>query len=221
MSLASQVRRQTMDQDNRARAGEFVMLARSLLAGGAEGTLGALEAAKASRATERVQAILKAAVTAGTTTDTSQLIGYSQVAEGFLKSLRNDSAYQAILSNGSFRQVPFRSRLGIVTTGASGLEGRGARPQADHSSLSVTGDQPRRRVQSRGYHRCLERARTVLGSDRQRTVRRRVARCGRNRDGYDLLCRIARAVACRRRAPAATVRRTRGPISNSCSARCR
>ena len=141
MSLTQQVRRANADQDVRRASNEFIMLAKCLAVGG--DLPNALEYAKQNRAVERVQEVLKAAVAAGTTTDTawaSALVPYQSIANGFLESLRNQSAYQSILSDGGFRVVPFKSRLGVVSVGAvaSRIGEMGLKPI---SRISVTSDQ--------------------------------------------------------------------------------
>ena len=85
------------------------------------GLPGALEAAKANCATDRVVDVLRAAVSAGTTTDATwaaPLVAYQAISAGFLESLKSASAFQAILSAGAFRVVRFVRGLGIVASGA-------------------------------------------------------------------------------------------------------
>ena len=91
-----------------------VDVSRCLMGAGRDGLPGALEAAKANRATDRVVDVLRAAVSAGTTTDATwaaPLVAYQAISAGFLESLKSASAFQAILSAGAFRVVPFRLRV--------------------------------------------------------------------------------------------------------------
>jgi HK97 family phage major capsid protein len=63
----------------------------------------------------------KAAAAAGTTADSGwalPLADYQVLASAFLESLRNYGAFDGML--GSMRRVPFRTRIGAVTSGASG-----------------------------------------------------------------------------------------------------
>jgi hypothetical protein len=64
---------------------------------------------------------LKAAVGAGTTTDSTwalPLAEYDVLASAFLESLKNYGAFDAMLP--SMRRVPLRTRIGASTSGASG-----------------------------------------------------------------------------------------------------
>jgi hypothetical protein len=88
-----------------------------------------------------VVARLKAAVSAGTTTDNTwalPLAEYDVLADAFLASLKNYGAFDAMLP--SMRRVPFRTRIGASTSGASG----NTVPQASVkpiSKLTLTGTQ--------------------------------------------------------------------------------
>jgi hypothetical protein len=65
---------------------------------------------------------LKAAVSAGSTTDSSwalPLSEYQTLASAFLESLRNWSAFDAMLAGG-MKRVPFRVRVGSTTVGLTG-----------------------------------------------------------------------------------------------------
>src|SRR5262245_15716607 len=126
MSIVQQVRRVNTDIEVRRKSAEFVQLARCLLlaksqrADGLGGPGTALKIAEANRAPESVKNILsKAAVAAGTLTNStwaSSLADYRVIANGFLESLRHQSAFQEILSAGAFRQIPLRTKIGAVTT---------------------------------------------------------------------------------------------------------
>jgi hypothetical protein len=66
-------------------------------------------------------AMQKAAVSAGTTADSGwalPLAEYNTLANAFLESLRSFGAFDAMLP--SMRRVPFRTRIGAVTSGATG-----------------------------------------------------------------------------------------------------
>jgi hypothetical protein len=79
-----------------------------------------LERAIARRATPRVQAILKAAVSAGSTAIGSDaaIAEWPSLVAAFVQSLSEFSAYDAMFP--SMRVVPLRSRVSVVTQGVSG-----------------------------------------------------------------------------------------------------
>jgi HK97 family phage major capsid protein len=109
------------------RASDFVAFAKTLLVAD-----GDLVAAASMRANERVRAITKAAVAAGTTTDTdwaSALTEYRQVSAGFVESLRPISIFDRLLADNAIRRVPMRSRVVAVTTAATGAETAEGKPR--------------------------------------------------------------------------------------------
>jgi hypothetical protein len=102
------------------RAGtEFVHFAKYLML--AKGSLfGALELAEEKRALPRIKEVLKAAATAGTTTNSTwaaPLSAYTQIADGFLASLRNVGVFDAALL--SMKNVPMKSQVTVTTLGAT------------------------------------------------------------------------------------------------------
>lgn len=102
------------------RAADFVSYAKTLLLADGDVT-----AAATMRAPERVRNIIRAAVDAGTTTDTdwaASLSEYRQVSNGFAEALRQVSIFDRMLADGALRRVPLRSRVVAVTTAASGAE---------------------------------------------------------------------------------------------------
>jgi hypothetical protein len=108
--------------ENGIRSHEFAAYAQVLLE--AKGFPGAaLEIAKQNRAAPRVLSIFKSAISVGSTNDPSwagDLSDHSALAQGFLASLAPFSAFDRALTDGSFLRVPLRTRVSIVTTGASG-----------------------------------------------------------------------------------------------------
>jgi HK97 family phage major capsid protein len=77
----------------------------------------------AGDASPRVREILKSAVDTGTTSDSdwgSPLVGYRQIVSGFLQSLAPFSAFQRIMTDGSFLTVPFKTFIAIASTAARG-----------------------------------------------------------------------------------------------------
>lgn len=135
MTIAQRIGAVQANIDASTRAREFTSLARVLAASRFD-----LEKARAlvkqHRLPPRLEAILhgtpfradpnfvsgqRAAIAAGTTTDTTwarPLAEYQVVANAFLESLKSFGAFDAMLP--SMRRVPFRSRVGATTTGASG-----------------------------------------------------------------------------------------------------
>lgn len=126
------------------RASDFVAFAKCLLVAD-----GDLPAASTMRASERVRTILKAAVAAGTTTDTdwaSSLTEYRQVASGFAESLRPVSIFDRLLADNAIRRVPLRSRVVAVTTASTAGETAEGKPRKI-SALGFSDDTlPVRRV---------------------------------------------------------------------------
>jgi hypothetical protein len=116
MSIAQQIGKASLDTENRTRAGEFISLVKYL--GAAGGNFAeAHEAAVTARANERVQSMLKAAVSAGTTSNMSVLFDYRQAVGAFLASISN-SAFDQMLS--SFMRMPLHTRVAITTTAVTG-----------------------------------------------------------------------------------------------------
>src|SRR5262245_29935726 len=121
MSIARQIGAVSASIESRTKAFEFVSLCKYLMMAGPSGTpAAALLEAEAGRAPPSVKDVLKAAVAAGTSTATgwaSELAqDYRQIAAGFIESLRNESAFQRMLSDNAFRVVPLRTRIGAVSS---------------------------------------------------------------------------------------------------------
>jgi HK97 family phage major capsid protein len=128
VTIAQRVAQVGANLENANRCREFVSLAKYLMdAKGAPAT--AWKNAEQNRATPRLLAVLKSAVQAGTTSDpewAGALTEHAQIAQGFLASLREFSAFDQALTDGSFLRVPLRTRVSIVTTAAAGaLVGQG------------------------------------------------------------------------------------------------
>ena len=102
--------RELADEDRQHRAIEFVSLARNLGLGRGDVT-DALAIATANRATDRVTAVLKAAVAGGWG---GELVGYRQLANGFADALRTNSAFYEMLGSGALVKMPLQSVLGAV-----------------------------------------------------------------------------------------------------------
>jgi hypothetical protein len=106
--------------EQRRLAASFQMLARSVLAG--RGTIADMrQFADRHRANERVQEVLKAAVSAGSIADPTwggNLAGYASLAAAFLLSLTGVSVFDTMLP--AMIEVPLRTRIGVSTVAATG-----------------------------------------------------------------------------------------------------
>jgi HK97 family phage major capsid protein len=128
MTIAQRVAQVSANYENATRCREFTAYAKYLLdAKGMPAT--AWKNAEQNRASPRVVDILKSAVGAGTTSDpvwAGALADYNLIAQSFLGSLREFSSFDTVLNDGSFKRVPLRSRVKIVTASAVGsLVGEG------------------------------------------------------------------------------------------------
>jgi len=113
-TVAQEIGRQYRDQ----RATEFCAVAKWVSLG--RGNFGnVLQAAKAGRAGERIIDGIKAAMSAGTTTDGSFAgpLAYQELADGFLVSLRNVGVFDAALPFA--KDVPLNTQVALVTVGAT------------------------------------------------------------------------------------------------------
>ena len=100
------------------RAGELNAIFKYVALAGSVG--GAIRIAEADRASPRVVNVLKTAVTAGgLSTWGSQVGDFGSLITAFFETLKNVSAFDALLP--SMRRVPFRSRVVVVTAGATGV----------------------------------------------------------------------------------------------------
>jgi len=125
MTIAQAIARQVETADTRGRAGEFVNLCRCRAMAEFTKQPPAKVAAQQGL-TQRVQKILsdpnvlvvKAAV-APMQLPQAVLADYESVAAGFLETLRNVGCFDRILADGGWRQVPMRTRVVVVTVGAS------------------------------------------------------------------------------------------------------
>lgn len=124
------------NMETNSRAAEFVQVARYIMLAHKMGARAADLAAQ-GRATERVQRILKAAVSAGSTSGWgAELADYSSVVSAFLETLRNVGAFDTLMP--AMRRVPMRTRIDMVTAGATAATvPEGSVTQI--SSLSVSG----------------------------------------------------------------------------------
>ena len=84
----------------------------------------------------------KAAALAGGTAVgdwSEQLAVYDTLAASFLSSLKSFGAFDRMLADGAMRRVPFRTRIGIATTGATGATvGQGAPKPISRLTLSTS-----------------------------------------------------------------------------------
>src|SRR5258708_4479206 len=80
-------------------AGEWNMLVRLLMLGGEGGVMQSEKLAKSLHATERVQLILKAAVTAGSTTSLGALAEYGSLQGAFIESLGSVGAFDRMYAD--------------------------------------------------------------------------------------------------------------------------
>jgi hypothetical protein len=109
------------------RAKEFATIAKMIAASKGDAGL-ASQMSRARRASPRVLEILdKAAVDVGLLNDPGNWAdplaqSYGQVAAGFVESLRYSSAFDAIAAANGFRPVPMKTRVSVVTLGATGAE---------------------------------------------------------------------------------------------------
>lgn len=111
-----------MSLNQSAGGAEFVLLARCIARARGQLSLAATLADSAPGG-QRVAAILRSAISAGTVTDAAwagSLSGYQSVAEGFIESLRSLSVFDRLLADGSMRRVPLRTRLAVSTLAATG-----------------------------------------------------------------------------------------------------
>jgi hypothetical protein len=102
------------------RAGEFIAIARYLVQAHGD-VMQASKLAANSRCVPRISTIFKTAVAAGSiasTTWAGPLVEYDSVMSAFVESLSSAGAFDAMLS--SMRRVPLRTRVAVVTVGASG-----------------------------------------------------------------------------------------------------
>lgn len=100
----------------------FGQMARFIAAGRGD-PVQSLALAEAQKADPKVINILKAAVSGHSTNDPgfgTSSSDYRAVASGFVELLRSRSAFYQLLENGSFSRVPLRTRLSLVTGGATG-----------------------------------------------------------------------------------------------------
>jgi HK97 family phage major capsid protein len=121
MTIHQRLDRASSEIETRNRCREFIGYARFLLRAKG-GPAEALEYAVESRATPRIQAVLKSAVSVGGTDDPAwagALTEHVEISTGFLQSLSPFSAFDTVLTDGAFRRVPLRSRVVVVTTAAS------------------------------------------------------------------------------------------------------
>jgi hypothetical protein len=108
--------------DANERAGDFLCYARALAKAKGDPALAARQA-EHDGASARVVEVLKSAVSAGTTADSSwasALTPYRVMSDGFLASLSSLSAFDAMLASGSMRRVPLQQKIVLVTTSLSG-----------------------------------------------------------------------------------------------------
>ena len=114
MTVAAQINRVVQNSGPALRAKMFVHYARYLALGkGASGT--ALELAEANRALPEITRVFKAAISAGSTANMSALVEYQTLADAFVASLGQTSAFDRMLPD--MIPVPFRMNIVAVTTG--------------------------------------------------------------------------------------------------------
>jgi HK97 family phage major capsid protein len=139
MTIAQRIGQVNANMESATRQREFISFAKYLLDAKGQPAL-AWENAKQNRALPRVVEILRSAVAAGGTTDPAwagALTDYNLIAQAFLGSLRQFSAFDQVLTDGSFLRVPLRTRVNIVSTAASGaLVGEGQPKPVSRLSLA-------------------------------------------------------------------------------------
>jgi hypothetical protein len=121
-------------QDVLMRGGEWIRLVRHFA--GARGiAANALEDALQARAPQRVTDVLRAVVTAGSSSIGSpsawgdELVGYRQLQAGFLESLRGRSAFFRMLSDSAFARMPLRTAIAFSTSNATAYIVGAGRPK--------------------------------------------------------------------------------------------
>src|SRR5689334_14103231 len=125
--------------DAHARASEFVHYAKYLMLERGS-VFAALRTAEANRATPRIVEVLKAAATAGTTTDAawaSPLAPYSQMVDGFLAGLNNAGAFDAMFAD--MRSFPLHTQIAATTVVASASTVAEAGPKPASKLTTVNG----------------------------------------------------------------------------------
>jgi HK97 family phage major capsid protein len=114
MSIVQQIATVSSNLESATRSREFVSAARYLLAARGD-RIEAQQLAAAGRSTDRV----KAAVAAGSISGSgAPLAEYRAVSGAFLESLKHSGAFDAMLP--SMLQVPFRTRLAVVSSAPVG-----------------------------------------------------------------------------------------------------
>jgi HK97 family phage major capsid protein len=149
MTIMQTIARADAAIETRAASLEFLRYAQSLIL--AKGIrCDALELAQSRRvfAGPRVVDVLKSAVAAATTTDTtwaSELAPYRQISAGFVSSLAAFSAFDRIWDDGSFVKVPMKTRIATTTIAASGSTvGEGSAKIISRLTLAAPTLEPRK-----------------------------------------------------------------------------
>jgi HK97 family phage major capsid protein len=147
ITIAQRIGQLDQSVEQRARANEFLRLARIALMQNSPGTeLRDLAPAYAARSTERVKSILahdvrtllmeKAAQQPMSTTSAAALTAYEQIAAAFAQQLvGSGSVFDAVLQNGAL-QMPLHTRVAVITgsgTGAAPLAELQAKPATEFS----------------------------------------------------------------------------------------
>jgi HK97 family phage major capsid protein len=122
MTIMQQIGRAAANVDSKRRAAEFTRYAVELLRAKGHPSQAAA-AAQGARLPEDIVAVLKSAVTAGTTSNATwaeSLAPYARLSDGFLETVAPYSAFDAIVATGSFFAVPMHTRVAVSTLAASG-----------------------------------------------------------------------------------------------------
>src|SRR5262245_52223364 len=114
MTIAQQIGKVSQNVAIATSAGEFLELARCMLAG-RDDPMRARSVAEQSQSGERVRMILRAAVTGGQLSDIPE---FRSLSAGFLASVRNFGAFDGMLAD--FVNVPLRTNVTLVSTGGTG-----------------------------------------------------------------------------------------------------
>lgn len=142
MSIAQRIGTVHAGLETATRAGEFAAIAKCLAAG-AGGTHAAANFAEQKRLPRRVVEILKAGVSAGTLggSEGTALGDYGVVAQAWLDSLRNISAFDALLP--SMVKIPLRTFVGISSLEVTGyVRGEGQAKTISQLQLAAQGLDP-------------------------------------------------------------------------------
>ena len=139
MTIGQQLAHLNQTTETRARGAEFVHYARDLMLERGS-VFAAVKTAEANRAMPRIVECLKAATTAGTTTDAtwaSPAAPYGAIVDGFLAGLAQSSAFDSMI--GDMRMFPLHTQIAATTVVASGATVPEGSPKPATKLLPISG----------------------------------------------------------------------------------